>query len=215
MSLLDQMFLVGTYLLAMAALWLLKSRNDGTRNGHHSDYYHGVAFAVLGIASLLLSIFGWGILGIMGSGTSNKLVAIVSSLIPFSWATALISKYFPRYERFFLGLMVLGLALITASRFMDAPLMARIVYPVFHSTAAIVVIATPLIAAKKGLMNFHFVSVSVGGALISAAGISLAFLSAGKQLLFFSQDVVLMIFGPLLFAVIVLYFWGLVQGEKT
>lgn len=214
MSLLDQVFLVGTYIIAMLALWSLRNRKSDGGMRYPSDYYHSSAFAVLGIAGLLLSIFGWGILGIMGEGTSNKLVAIVSSIIPFSWGTGLISRFFPRYEKFFLGLMILGLGLITLSRFMDAPLMARIVYPVFHSTAASVVIATPIIAAKRGLMNSHFLSVSVGGALISATGISLAFLAAGRQLLFLSQELILMIFGPILFAVAVLYFWGLVQGEK-
>ena len=215
MSLLDQVFLVSTYLIGMVAVWSLRNKKIKDGKPHTSDYYHGVAFAVLGTASLLLSIFGWGILGIMGEGTSNKLVAIVSSLIPFSWGTALISKFFPKYERFFLGLMILGLGLITLSRFMDAPLMARIIYPVFHSAAAFVVITTPIIAVKKGLMNFHFISVSIGGAFISVAGISLAFLSAGRQLIFFSQEFVLMIFAPLLLSVMALYFWGLVQGEKS
>ncbi len=215
MSLVDQVFLVGTYIIAMLALWSLRNRKSRGIQRYSSDYYHATAIAVLGIASLLLSIFGWGILGIMGERTSNKLVAIVSSLIPFSWGTGLVSRFFPRYERVFLGLMILGLALITLSRFMDTPLMARLVYPVFHSTAASVVIATPIIMVKKGFMNFNFLSVSVGGALISVAGIALAFLSAGKQLSIFSQEVILLIFGPLLFSVMVLYFWGLIRGEKS
>ncbi|NQV42648.1 MAG: hypothetical protein HQ506_09855 [Candidatus Marinimicrobia bacterium] len=215
MGILDKAFLVGSYLVAMLAIWSLRNKKSVGESRPPSDYYHGIAFGVLGIASLLLSIFGWGILGIMGEGTSNKLVAIVSSLIPFSWGMGLISRFYPRYEKFFLALMILGLGLITLSRFMDAPLMARIVYPVFHSTAALVVIATPIIMVKKGLMNFHFLTVSIGGAIISAAGISLAFLSAGRQLLFFSQAFVLMIFGPLLFTVVILYFWGLIRGEKS
>jgi hypothetical protein len=213
MSLLDQVFLVVTYIIAMVALWTLKNRRASGASRDTSDYYHATAFATLGISSLLLSIFGWGILGMMGDGTSNKLVAIVSSLIPFAWGTGLISKFYPKYEKIFLGLMILGLGLITVSRFIDAPVFARIVYPVFHSTAALVVIATPLIMVKKGLMNFNFLSVSLGGALISTAGIALAFLSAGKQLLFFSQETVLMIFSPLLFTFIILYLWGLIHGE--
>ncbi|NQT61618.1 MAG: hypothetical protein HQ556_01555 [Candidatus Marinimicrobia bacterium] len=214
MLIFDQMFLVSTSIVSVIALWHLANRNHSLIQRPPSEYYHGVALAVLGIAALLLTFWGWGILGIMGEGTSNKLVAIVSSLIPFSWATAFISKFYPKHEKVFLGIMILGLILITASRFMDAPLMARIVYPVFHSTAAIVVIATPIIAVKKGLMNFHFLSVSVGGALISAGGISMAFLSAGKQLLFFSQGFVLMILAPLLFSTGVLYYWGLSRGEN-
>ncbi|MCF7826355.1 MAG: hypothetical protein K9M55_08910 [Candidatus Marinimicrobia bacterium] len=215
MSLLDQIFLVGTYIVAVLALWSLRNQKAPGRERHPSDYYHGIALVVLGLASLLLSIFGWGILGMMGEGTSNKLVAIVSSLIPFAWATGLISKFYPKHEKTFLGVMILGLLLITVSRFIDAPLMARIVYPVFHSTAAIAVIVTPMIAVKKGLVNYHFLTISAGGALISAAGISLAFLSGGRQLLFFSQPVVLMIFAPLFFTTMVLYTWGLFRGQNS
>ncbi len=98
---------------------------------------------------------------------------------------------------------------------MDAPLMSRIVYPVFHSTAGIVVIVTPILTFKRGLVNIKFLMVSVGGTLISAVGISLAFLSGGKQLLFFSRDFVLMILAPLLFVTILLYSWGLLRGEES
>jgi len=215
MSLLDQIFLVGTYIVAVVALWSLRNQTVHGRERHASDYYHGIALAVLGLAGLLLSIFGWGILGMMGEGTSNKLVAIVSSFIPFAWATGLISKFYPKHEKVYLGVMILGLLLITVSRFIDAPLMARIVYPVFHSTAAIVVIVTPMLAVKKRLVNYHFLTISVGGALISAAGISLAFLTGGRQLLCLSQPVVLMILAPLFFTTMVLYVWGLVRGENS
>jgi len=207
------MFLVCTSFVSAIALWHLANRDNNVDKRPPSEYYDGLALAVLGIAALLLTFMGWGILGIMGEGTGNKLVAIVASLIPFSWATGLISKFYPKHEKVFLGIMILGLIMITASRFMDAPLIARIVYPVFHTTAATVVIATPIVVVKKGLMNYHFLSVSLGGALISTGGISMAFLSANKQLLFFSQDFVLMIFAPLLFFTGLLYYWGISRGE--
>ncbi len=213
MGLFDQIFLVATYSVSLLALWFLRTRRSEAIPENYADLYHGIALAVMGIASLLLSIYGWGILGIMGGGLSNKLVAIISSLIPFSWATGLISKYFPKMEGYFLVLMVLGLILVTLSRFMNTPLMARIVYPVFHSIAALVVITTPFIAVKKGFANFKFLLVSLGGSLISVAGIALAFLSSGRQLIFFSQDVVLLIFAPLLFLVTTLYITGLSWGE--
>lgn len=180
---------------------------------HASIYYHCTALGVLGVAALLLAIFGWNILGLMGGGLSNKLVAIVSSLIPFAWATGLISKFYPKLEKPYLGLMLLGLILITTSRFIDAPLMSRIVYPVFHSTAGLVVILTPILALKRGAVNRNILLVSAGGALISLGGISLAFLSAGKQLAFFSQEVVLMILAPLFFVMGGLYFLGISRGE--
>ncbi len=214
MSLFDQILLVGTSIIALLSLRHLWIRVDGDIVWERSGNYHGVAISVLGVASLLLSYYGWGILGIMGEGTGNKLVAIVSSLIPFSWATGLVSKFYPKYEKYFLALMILGLFLITVSRFIDNPLMSRIVYPVFHSTAGMVVIATPVLAYKKGLVNLNFLLVALGGTLISAGGISMAFLSAGKQLLFFSLEFVLMILAPLFFLTILMYSWGLVMGER-
>ena len=214
MNFLDKMFLVGTAMVSVFALWSIGNRVSNSESRHHSDYYHGIALAVLGVASLLLTFLGWGILGIMGEGTSNKLVAIVSSLIPFAWATGLVSRFYPKYEKVFMGTIILGLVLITASRFMDAALLSRIVYPVFHSTAGIVVIATPILAYKRQLVNVNFLMVSIGGTLISAAGISMAFLSGGKQLLFFSKEFVLMIMAPLLFVTILLYAVGMLRGEK-
>ena len=178
---------MGTAMASAFALWPLGNCMRNRKEGSSSDYYHGVALAVLGVAALLLNILGWEILVIMGKSTSNKLVAIVSSLIPFAWATGLISRFNPKYEKAYLALMLLGLILIIASRFMDAPLMARIVYPVFHSTAGIVVIVTPI----------------------------LAFLFGGKQLLFFFPDFVLRILAPLLFITILLYSWGLLRGEES
>ena len=214
MMILDQLFLVGTTAVSGLALrYLIITGTNETRRDR-SIYFHSVSFGVLGFAALLLAIFGWQILGLMGKATTNKLVAIVSSLIPFAWATGLISKFFPRVEKPYIGLMVLGLTLITISRFIDAPLMSRIVYPVFHSIAAIVVISTPIMALRRGVVNSKFLLVSTGGALISMGGISLSFLTAGRQLLFFSQGFVLMILAPLLFLTGTLYFLGLSQGEE-
>lgn len=214
MTFIHQAILMATILVASSALYQIRKWQHSTARKHSSNIYHSVAFSVLGLASLLLAWFGWGILGIMGDGASNKLVAIISSLIPFSWAIGLISRFYPKAEKIFFGILLFGLILITGTRFMDLPLMSRIVYPVFHSTAAIVVISIPVISYIKGLVKLPYLWVSVGGALISMGGISLAFLSAGKQLLFFSTDFVLLIFAPLLFVTTATYLWGLTLGEK-
>lgn len=214
MMIIDQIFLVSTTVVSGLALkyLLFTQQNEGRR--HRSIYFHAVSLGVLGLAALLLAVLGWQILGLMGDATTNKLVAIISSLIPFAWATGLISKFYSTLEKPYLGLMLLGLILITTSRFIEAPLMSRIVYPVFHSMAAIVVISTPILAFRRGVVNKKFLLVSLGGALISMGGISLSFLMAGKQLLFFSQDFVLMILAPLLFVTGSLYFLGLSRGEE-
>jgi len=54
--------------------------------------------------------------------------------------------------------------------------------------------------------------------LIGLGGIALSFLSAGSQLLFFSQDLVLTILAPLLFLMSLAFAWGFVKdirGEDT
>jgi len=216
MLIVEKLFLLSTVavsLLALRGLLITWEKDPGPV--HNSVILHGVALAVLGTAALLLSVLGWQILGLMGDGLANKLVAIVSTLIPFAWSSGLISRFHARLETPYLVLMALGLVLITVSRFIDAPLMSRIVYPVFHSISALVVIITPILAYRQNYVNPQFMLISLGGALISMGGITLAFLSAGRQLLFFSQDVVMSIMGPLLFVTGLLYYMGLSRGEKT
>jgi hypothetical protein len=67
---------------------------------------------------------------------------------------------------------------------------------------------------KKGTMSKCFLWVTLGGTLIGLGGIALAFLTAGKQLLFFSPEFVLMILAPLLFLTAFSYMWGLKKGDK-
>ena len=184
------------------------------KTAHPANIYHGTAFLTLFLAVISLAIFGWGILGLMGNAVANKLVAVVASLIPFAWATALVIRYYPRRKLVFTLIMVLGLILITLSRFLEMPLFSRIVYPVFHSTAGVAVISIPILVVKNGLARKSLLWVAVGGALISTGGISLAFLSSGRQLLFFSKDVVLSIMAPLLLVTSAAYAWGLIKGEK-
>jgi len=214
MNILDRLFLLAAEIVAIYMILGLIRRQRQGETKHPSNSYHLTAFSVLLISELLLTFFGWGILGLMGTGMANKMLAIFASLIPFSWATALVSKIYPRYEKVYLSTMVLGLVLISLSRFMDMPTFARIIYPVFHSTAGITVISLPFLAVKKGLMGRKFLWIAIGGALISLGGISLAFLASGKQLLFFSRPLVLSIMAPLLFLTTTSYMWGLSRGGE-
>ncbi len=212
MNLIDRFILMAMVIITAIALRKTLSKHRNSESSHSTYIYHSIAFATFLIVGLGLAVFGWDILGLMGNGLSNKLVAIIASLIPFSWATALVSKYYPRYEKLFAFVMLSGLALISASRFLEMQQFARIIYPVFHSTAGVTVISLPLLAVKNQLAGKNFLWVSIGGFLISMGGISLAFLSAGKQLLFFSEPVVLLILAPLLLITSASYAWGLLIG---
>ncbi|OGO26227.1 MAG: hypothetical protein A2W33_10350 [Chloroflexi bacterium RBG_16_52_11] len=72
----------------------------------------------------------------------------------------------------------------------------KIVVPLFHGVAGLVIFLGPFFAkdAPKG-----FWWVGIGGLLIGLGGIALAFISVGRQLLFFSPEFVMLILTPLLF----------------
>jgi len=126
----------------------------------------------------------------------------------------LVKKFHPKVAIGYMILLVIGLILITITRYGDMAA-ARIVYPVFHAIAGITIVAVPLLALKAGKVDGMFTLVSLGGALISTGGMALAFLTAGKQLLFFSQDVVLLVLAPILFLTALCFAAGLLKGKEV
>jgi hypothetical protein len=90
---------------------------------------------------------------------------------------------------------LLGFITIAVSAIADLATLKKIAVPLFHGVAGLVIFLGPFFVkgAPKG-----FGWVGTGGALIGIGGIALAFLTAGSQLLFFSQEVVLQNLAPLL-----------------
>lgn len=215
MPLLDHALLMLAAVLGL--LFIITHRKQFTSSTRYASInsYHLMAFGALSASTLLLGLFGWDILGFMGDGTENKLVAVVASAIPFAWATGMIAHRYPKYEKLYLGVMSLALLLITVTRFAEMKTLGRIIYPVAHSFAGITVIGVPIIAVLKQKMPTSFLLVSLSGFLISAGGMSMAFLIAGRQLLFMSQDVLFTLMAPLLLVTILLYAVGLTGGFKT
>ena len=214
MTILDRILLFSAAMLAFKFIYAHWSQLSENQDGGDYNIYHLVAFTTLGASTLLLGVFGWGILGFMGDGTENKLVAVVASAIPFAWATGVVKQLKPKFETPFLVLMIIGFLLITFTRFAEMKTMGRIIYPVFHSTAGLTVILLPILAIAKKQKALSFIMVSLGGFLISSGGISMAFLIAGRQLLFVSTEVLFMIFAPLLFFTVLLYELGLSGGFR-
>jgi len=207
MTIFDRLVLLLTGLVAIYAIWYFIKRQKDASTAAPFNLYAIVSFAVLLVAGLLLIIFGWDALG-------NKFVAVVAGLIPFSLATALVSKYHPDFEKKYLGLMIIGLIAITVGKYMELTTFSKIVYPVFHATAGLTIFFIPIFAVKAGKAKTPLIYVTVGGTLIGLGGIALAFLTAGKQLLFFSQEFVLLILAPLLFLTALFFILGLVkEGE--
>jgi hypothetical protein len=212
MNVIDRILLFSAAILAFKYIYI--HWNQLTRRDDAAEYnlYHLIAFGTLGVSTLLLGIFGWGILGFMGDGTENKMVAVVASAIPFAWATGVIKQFHPKYEKPFLILMIVGFLLITVTRFADMKVLGRIIYPVFHSTAGLTVILLPVVGVLKKRVPRSFLLVSLGGFLISSGGISMAFIIAGRQLLFVSPDVLFLIMAPVLFFTVLFYELGLSGG---
>jgi len=184
--------------------FLKKQKSDETTGT--SNLYYIVSFLVFLVAGLILIFAGWDALG-------NNFVAVVAGLIPFSLATGLMAKYHEANSKNYLYLMVLGVVLITVSRYAGYG-WGSVVYPIFHAIAGLTIFFVPILAVKAGKAASQFVYVTVGGTLISLGGIALAFLKAGKQLLFFSQDFVLLILAPLLFLTALFFSLGFLKEEN-
>lgn len=186
MLLRDTLFLLLTGLVSIYVLWRFFGRWR-QRNDLH-DLYYALGFLVLLVSGLLLIFFGYGIL-------ASPYVLTVASLIPLGLSLGIANQYFPSWKQAYAWFALLGFLAIAITSIGGFETGRKISVPIFHGIAGLVLFLGPLFApsAPRG-----FWWVAVGGALIGLGGIALAFLSAGSQLLFFSQSFVLLILAPLL-----------------
>ena len=198
----DLIILLLTGLVAIYMLFVLLKRPKDSAN-----IYMMIAFAVLLVAGLLLIVLGWGIL-------NHDLIAVVSTLIPFSMAIGLIAKFHPNMQKGYLGLMVVGLILIAIARFADIATMSKIVYPLFHGIAGLTIFIVPIAAVKAGKAKGAFICVTIGGGIIGIGGIALAFIKAGRPLPVFTLEVVMMILSTVLFLTALFWALGIQKGEN-
>jgi hypothetical protein len=184
---LDNLFLLLTGLLAGYICWYFYQRYTLHRALHNLYYLMG--FAVLLISGLLLIFLGLDIL-------SSPYVLTVASLIPLGISMGIAEEYFPRWKTYFKWFATIGFLVIAITSFGGVLTLKKIAVPLFHGVAGLVIFLGPFIAkgAPKG-----FFWVGIGGLLIGLGGIALAFISFGRQLLFFSPAVVMAILTPLLF----------------
>lgn len=202
MPIADRLILLATGLVALyAGVRLL---NQYLKDKTPSHLYSAAAFFVLLAAGLLLIVFQWQIL-------ANTPVVLVSVLIPLGLALGLVSEFYPRAEKGFLGFAAVGLAVIAVTRLAGFPGLATPVLALVHGVCGVLIVLVPLLAIKTKRAPAAFAWVSVGGALIDLGGIAMTFLRMGSQLLFFSEAVVFAIFAPLLFLMTLSFAWGLVH----
>jgi hypothetical protein len=192
----DIIFLLLTGLLAAYLCWYFYQRY--TLNKALHNLYYLMGFAVLLISGLLLIFLGMGIL-------ASPYVLTVASLIPLGISMGLAEEYFPKWKTYFKWFAAIGFLAIAITSIGGMDALKKIAVPLFHGVAGLVIFVGPFYAkgAPKG-----FWWVSVGGVLIGLGGIALAFISLGKQLLFFSPEFVTLILTPLLFLMAGAYVLG-------
>ncbi len=184
---LDKIFLLLTGLLAAYLCWYFYRRYNMNKALHNLYYLMG--FAVLLVSGLLLIFLGLDIL-------ASPYVLTVASLIPLGISMGIVEEYFPSWKKYFKWFALLGFLAIAISSIAGMDTLKKIAVPLFHGVAGLVIFVGPFVAkgAPKG-----FFWVGIGGLLIGLGGIALAFISMGKQLLFFSPQFVFLILTPLLF----------------
>lgn len=183
----DVVFLLLTGLIAAYLCWYFYQRYQLNKALHNLYYLMG--FAVLLVSGLLLIFLGMGIL-------ASPYVLTVASLIPLGISMGLAEEYFPSWKTYFKWFAAIGFLAIAITSIGGMDALKKIAVPLFHGVAGLVIFIGPFIAkgAPKG-----FWWVGIGGLLIGLGGIALAFITMGKQLLFFSPEFVMLILTPLLF----------------
>ncbi|NOQ39828.1 MAG: hypothetical protein GQ562_05865 [Anaerolineales bacterium] len=167
-----------------------------------------MAFVVLLVSGLLLIAFGWEIL-------ESPLVLTVATLIPLGISMGLMHQFVPDYKKAYSWFSLVGLLAIAITSIGGMSLKS-IAVPVFHGVAGLIIFGLPLykcIVTKDAPKGFGLVG--IGGLLISVGGIALAFIVAGKQLLFFSADLVFTILAPLLLLMALAFTLGFVKDIKA
>jgi hypothetical protein len=201
MTTLDRIILLATGLVAIYLIWRFYTRYSKERELH--DAYYLLGFIVLLVSGLLLIFLGYDIL-------ASPYVLTVASLIPLGISLGIANQYYPEWKKAYAWFALIGFLAIGITSFIASP-WKKFAVPVFHSAAGLVIFLGPLLASSKGKAPAGFWWVGIGGALIGLGGIALAFLTAGAQLLFFSQNFVFTILAPLLLMMTLAFTWGFVK----
>lgn len=202
MTLLDRILLLATGLVAIYLLWRFWTRYSAKKAIY--DVYYLMGFAVLLVSGLLLIFLGYGIL-------KSPWVLTVASLIPLGISMGIAEEYFPSWKKAYKWFALIGFLAIAVTSIAGLGGAKKIAVPLFHGVAGLVIFLGPFLA-KGAPAGFRWVG--VGGVLIGLGGIALAFISLGKQLLFFSPEVVMAILAPLLLLMTLAFAWGFVKDIK-
>jgi len=188
-----------TGLAALYLTWRFYNRYSKEKKLY--DIYYMMGFLVLLVSGLILIWQGWGAL-------ASPYVLTVATLIPLGISMGLMNQYFPKWKKAYSWFALVGLLAIAYTSITGHDL-KRLAVPIFHGVAGLIIFLGPFLVKDKAPKGFWWVG--VGGVLIGIGGIALAFLKADKQLLFFTEDVVLMILAPLLLLMTLAFAAGFVK----
>jgi len=205
MNMFDRIVLLATGLTAVYLIWRFYGRYQ-VKKGLY-DIYYMMGFAVLFVSGVLLIFGGWGLL-------KSPYVLTVATLIPLGITMGLMNQFLPKYKKIYSWFAVIGFLAIAVSSIGGMDTLRRISVPVFHGISGLIIFILPLYRVYKKESPKGFALVGIGGMLIGIGGMALAFVVSGKQLLFFSQEVILMILAPLLLLMTLAYAWGFVKEIK-
>lgn len=202
----DRISLLLTGLTALYLIWRFYGRYSKEKALH--DIYYMLGFAVLFVSGVLLIFLGW-------IALASPYILTIATLIPLGISMGLMNQFMPQYKKAYSWFALLGLLAIAISSIGDMS-WKSIAVPLFHGVAGLIIFGLPLyVSFSKESAPKGFAWVGIGGLLIGIGGIALAFLTSGRQLLFFSQDVVLMILAPLLLLMTLAFAWGFVKDIKA
>lgn len=194
----DRIVLLATGLAAIYLIWRFYGRYQQKRALH--DIYYLEGFLVLLISGLLLIFLGWDIL-------ASPYVLTVATLIPLGISMGLMNQFMPDVKKYYSWFALIGFLAIAITSIGGMPL-KKLAVPLFHGIAGLIIFLLPIKLSMDKKVPAGFWWVGIGGMLIGIGGIALAFVVSGSQLLFFSQEVILMILAPILLLMTLAYTWG-------
>lgn len=164
MNNLDRVLLLITCLLAAYQIVVGIDKSSSTPITAYT-----IGFGVLLLSTLLLFIFGFGIL-------DNSIVVIISTIIPLSISTGLIWEHLASYRTLYLIFAIVGFLAVILTRSMQTPVNLRTtVLAIVHGISGLIIFLLPILMSVYGRTNPEFVLVGLGGALMGLEGLILSF----------------------------------------
>lgn len=195
----DELLLLGTGLIAIYLIW--RSALGYRRTGARAHLFTMIAFVILLSVMILLLAFTY-------TALENPLLVTAAVLIPSGISAGLIARFLPQLEKPYLVFIAAGLAAVAVTRITGPAWLATATLVSVHATSGVVILGLPLWTIWRGDAPRALGWIALGGLLIDLGGVALAFLKAGSQLLFFSQEVVFTILAPLLLLMVMSFAWG-------